>query len=317
MLDVLPRSALVFAADEGYALPTAVALHSALRHLAPATRVQTCVLDNGLAGGSRDRLQRVARAAGGHDIEWLEIPPGLLVQRSMANHTATTYARLLLQDLLPADVDRVVYLDGDVLVREDLSPLFQVDLGTASFAATRDFASPRSDDASGRSDDPVEARPFFNPGVLVVDLARWRTDGFPQRALAFARDSEEPLPFVDQDAMNAVAGPGEWFDLDLRWNVQVALMYRPDLPRTQLTEFLYANREAIYRDAAIVHFNAIPKPWQPWSYGTARGKAPWAAELVRSRWFSPAESVRWAAPWLGKLLIDATRRTKFRPSSAQ
>jgi lipopolysaccharide biosynthesis glycosyltransferase len=315
MLDAM--FALVFAADEGYALPTAVALHSALRHLPATLQVQTFVLDNGLTATSRGRLERVAHAAGGPEVRWLEIPPDLLVQRSMVHHTATTYARLLLADLLPADVGRVVYLDGDVLVRDDLSPLFRLDLGSASFAASRDFASPRSESATGEPGEPVEAKPFFNPGVLVVDLDRWRTDGFPQRALAFARDSEKPLPFVDQDAMNAVAGAEEWFDLDLRWNVQVALMYRPDLPRTHLTDFLYANREAIYRDAAIVHFNAIPKPWQPWSYGTAKGKASWAAELVRSRWFSPAESLTWGAPWLGKLLIDATRRSKIRPSSAQ
>ena len=94
-------------------------------------------------------------------------------------------------------------------------------------------------------------------------------------------------------------------------------LFHRERARTHLTEFLYENRTAIYRDAAIIHFNAIPKPWQPWSYGTSKGKGSWAAELVRSRWFSPAESVRWAAPWLGRLLIDATRRSKIRPSSAQ
>jgi UDP-glucose/galactose:(glucosyl)LPS alpha-1,2-glucosyl/galactosyltransferase len=306
--------ALVFAADEGFAQATAVAMHSALKHLPPSEEPETYVLDNCLTGASRDRLRDVAFHSG-REIRWLEIPSDLLVSRPASPHlTPTTYARLLIPDLLPTSVRRAVYLDGDVLVREDLSPLFRVELGGAAFAAVRDFGPPRSDSESAVG-EPVEPKPFFNLGVLVIDLTRWRTVGFADRALAFAQSTKAPLPYADQDAMNAVATADDWLELGFRWNVQVLLMYRPDLPRTDLTDWLYRNRSELYRSAAIIHFNGLPKPWQPWSYGTSKGKTLWAWQLIRSGWYGPMELLRWFVPWLGRRIVDAGRRGRARAPS--
>jgi lipopolysaccharide biosynthesis glycosyltransferase len=289
-------------------------MHSALEHLPPSVEAETYVLDNGLTVASRDRLRDVALGVSGREIQWLETPSDLLVDRWATPHlTPTTYARLLIPDLLPRSVRRAVYLDGDVLVRDDLSPLFHVELGAAAFGAVRDFASPRSDNESASAHGPVEPKPFFNPGVLVTDLGRWRTEGFGDRALEFARSSTEPLPYADQDAMNAVAKSHDWFELDFRWNVQVLLMYRPELPRTHLTSWLYYNRVDLYRNAAVIHFNGLPKPWQPWSYGTSKGKTLWARELIRSGWYGPMESLRWFGTWLCRRIVDAGRRAWARP----
>ncbi|MDS7999096.1 glycosyltransferase, partial [Streptococcus pneumoniae] len=65
------------------------------------------------------------------------------------------YARYLISRLITED--RVVYLDSDIIVNGDLSPLFELSLGDYSLAAVRDV------DGNG-----------FNSGMLVIDCQKWR-----------------------------------------------------------------------------------------------------------------------------------------------
>jgi lipopolysaccharide biosynthesis glycosyltransferase len=306
--------ALVFAADDGFARPTAVALYSALEHLSPSAKPRVFVIDNGISEESRARLRKVAERAGGPDIGWLDVPPDRLIEHRGRQHlTSTAYARLLIPDLLPPGVQRAVYLDGDVLVTDDLSPLFEIALDGAPFGAVKDFHVPSTDSEKSSIRELVEPKPYCNTGMLVIDPAKWRADDFSERAAAFARSTAEPLPFADQDAINAVAVG--WRELDFRWNVQVLSMYWPDLPQTELTDWLIGHRDELYRDAAVLHFGGVPKPWQPWTFATGRGKTAWARALARSGWHTPAELARWSSEWAARRALDAGRRATRRGRS--
>ena len=305
--------ALVFAADDGFARPTAVAMFSALEQLPASVKPKIFVLDNGLTDASRERLRKVAQRAGGHDVAWLDVPVDRLIEHRGRQHlTSTAYARLLIPELLPSSVQRAVYLDGDVLVTDDVSPLFEISLGGAPFGAAKDFHVPRTDSEKSSVRGLVEPKPYCNTGVLVIDPAQWRADDLTERAAAFARSTAEPLPFADQDAINAVANG--WQELDFRWNVQVLSMYWPELPQTELTEWLIAHRDELYRDAAVLHFGGVPKPWQPWTFASGRGKTAWARALARSGWHTPAEFMRWSGEWTMRRALDAGRRATRRRS---
>jgi lipopolysaccharide biosynthesis glycosyltransferase len=298
--------ALVFAVDEGFARPLAVAMHSALEHLSPSLAPEIYVLDNGVSNRSRDRLRRTALRVAGREIRWIRVPSERLVDHHGLRHvTSTSYARLLIPELLPANVRRAIYLDGDLLVKSDLSPLFQVELGDAPFAAVRDFViGSTAHEASGVR-EPLVSRPYFNAGVLAIDVALWRSTGFAERALAYARAATRTLIFADQDAMNAVAE--KWRELDLRWNVQLELLHHiEEIPRTDLTYRLSREREDLYRGAAVLHFTGAVKPWNPWV--TAPGATLWARALRRSGWYTPAEYLRWLVPWLSKRAVIAAGR---------
>jgi lipopolysaccharide biosynthesis glycosyltransferase len=233
------------------------------------------VLDNGITGGSRHRLQRAALAAAGREIGWIRVPSDHLIDHRGAEHfTSTSYARLLIPELLPAHISRAVYLDGDVLVRSDLSPLFELELGDATFAAARDYKI-----------GGVASRPYFNAGVLAIDVERWRRTGFARRALAYADAQPEPLFLADQDALNAVAE--EWHELDPRWNVQATVLKHVEKP------------DELYRTGALLHFTGYDKPWNPRA-NAPPGTIRWAYALACSGWYGPAEYLRWLVLWLGK-----------------
>jgi lipopolysaccharide biosynthesis glycosyltransferase len=297
--------ALVLASDENYARALAVAVHSALEHWTPAVAPEIYILDNGIGEASRARLDQLAQARAAA-LRWIRVPPGRVSHLDSAlprasdpdsaHHvTSATWSRLLVPELLPAEVRRAVYLDNDVLVRRDLSPLFDLDLDGALLGAVGDFAV-----ASMRH--PLwgeSARPYFNSGVLVMDVDRWRRERFGDRVMAHASAQPRAFPFAEQDALNAMTP--DWYELGPEWNVQEGFLWRP-----ALVESLARQRHALYEQAAVLHFTGASKPWHPDS--TSAATALWVRKLMRSGWYTPIESVAWLAGWLPRRLASVTAR---------
>jgi lipopolysaccharide biosynthesis glycosyltransferase len=277
--------ALVLSANERYAQGLAVALRSALINLSPVVRPMVFVLDHGLSAPTKARLTRMASAAGWDELCWRPIPAGRLDRHDHKRFTSATYARLLIPDLLPASVRRAVYLDSDVLVRRDLSPLFTTALGDAPVGAVRDATILTTADPGSGVREPGSPRPYFNNGVLVIDLDRWRMTGLGARALEYAAAGGEPLPWADQDALNAVND--DWRELPATWNLQ------------------HRRLRTANKNAAVLHFTG-QKPW----YGscTSPGTAAWVRTLVASRLLTPRQTIRW-------LLRFAAQRARYRAGS--
>jgi lipopolysaccharide biosynthesis glycosyltransferase len=302
--------ALVFAASESYAPGLAVAVYSSLTTLSPSIQPGIWILGSDLSETTRARLLKVVRAAGyAHALRWISVPAERLEHLAGGNLPPASFARLLITDYLPQDVRRAVYLDADVLVRGDLAPLFTVELGAAVVGAVRDFGiGTTAHEASGVR-ERVPARPYFNSGVLVIDLPGWRETGLADRALQYAAAGDELLRWAEQDALNAVVEA--WHELEYKWNTQhTPLFASQPPPADEISGRLYDQRWEIYRTASVLHFTGR-KPW----YGscTTPGWKTWGRALVRSRWYTRTESMRWvlryraqrARYWLG------TRRRRW------
>ncbi|CAL5085121.1 unnamed protein product [Urochloa decumbens] len=99
------------------------------------------------------------------------------------------YARIYLADTLPADVRRVIYLDSDVVVVDDVRKLWSVDLEGHVVAApeychanfTKYFTDAFWSDAELRDTFRGRRPCYFNTGVMVMDVAKWRLGGYTRR----------------------------------------------------------------------------------------------------------------------------------------
>jgi lipopolysaccharide biosynthesis glycosyltransferase len=148
--------------------------------------------------------------------------------------TAASLLRLRLPSVLDG-VDRVIYLDCDLVVLNDITTLYDTDLLDLPLAACLDFwltgappfAPPGWDvgewhkflrEVVGLAD----WKTYFNAGVLVMDLNRFRNTGLIQPAEEFLERTNYKTPFVDQEALNHVID-GAFVRLDSRWNVLAAL----------------------------------------------------------------------------------------------
>lgn len=284
---------MVFAGDEGFASGLAVSMYSALTRLASDARPEVFVLDNGLSSSSRARLEDVVGAVQrDRHVVWIEIPPDERLEPFAADSrlTPSTYSRLLIPELLPAHTTRAIYLDADLLIREDVSVLFRMDLGDAAIGAVRDFAIPMTDSTASGVRDRSRPRPYFNAGVLVMDLPRWRKSRLADRALEYAAAGAEQPPNREQDALNAVAP--DWFELDFRWNVQHTYFPLTGPPSPSgLSGPIRRQRRQLHRRAAILHFIGEPKPW--YRYCATPGTTEWVRDLVACGWYPRGEALRW------------------------
>ncbi|MFY0185824.1 glycosyltransferase family 8 protein [Stenotrophomonas sp. PUT21] len=163
--------------------------------------------------------------------------------------TRGMYYRLMIPELVLAP--KVLYLDCDVLVRKDISSLFDTNLdGNLAAAVVNPFH-----DATRLGLKEGDA--YFNSGVLLINTVEWLRDGVKQKVLDYLSTNKRLLQMPDQDALNAVMY-GRWVELDPTYNCQVSMLlgYRSldaELnPRWQ-TEFL--------NDPAIMHFSAGHKQW--------------------------------------------------------
>ncbi len=295
---------LVAGCDEGYALPLAVTLFSALKQLGPEADVTLYVIDGGILEESKRRLARaVAAGRAGVTIIWIKPTAHDMEGLEAARHlTAAAYLRLFIPSLLPDEIKRVLYLDCDILVRGDLIGLWNTKMVGASTAAVIDYAIPQIEHPFSGVKDFRDLgispdSPYFNSGVLLLDLSQWRGGGVAKAALSYAVEHGAALGNCDQDALNATL-PGGWLSLDYRWNVQSALFYLHDLPDSAFNRELSQIRPALLKEAKIIHFTGTPKPWNHWSGHPATDD--WAKALLSSGWFTLSEAVRWAIPYGAK-----------------
>ncbi|GAA4167249.1 glycosyltransferase family 8 protein [Gryllotalpicola koreensis] len=266
---------IAMGADEGYALPLAAALAS-LDDASRADRVIVHILHERFSQALRDK---VAARLTHLEIDWVRIDAGSLAGASFPSFLSVgTLYRLLLGEVLPAGIHRVLYLDADTLITDSVAELFAAELHGNAIAAVRDASTPWAACMLGspwRQWNMDPASPYFNAGVLLIDLDRWRTEQIGQRSIELLK-SFTPR-WGDQDALNAIIG-SRWQQLPRRWNMQTPLPLGDSPDWALWSDDAHAALEA----PAVVHFTGLDKPW---GVGSTHPFTPlWREWLDRTAW---------------------------------
>jgi lipopolysaccharide biosynthesis glycosyltransferase len=284
---------LVCGSDENYARPLAVTICSALECLDKNRAVELYVLDNDILPDSKARLERVIRRSGQQvSFHWTSVPQDALRGLKEDRHISVAmFLRLFISDFLPAEARQVLYLDCDLLVLTDIQALHDAALEGKSLGSVRDYGIATLGHSYSRVKDihALEVDPdqkYFNSGVLVLNLERWRREHIGGRVL----DLAFKYGINDQDALNAVL-QCDWQSLPLEWNVQGSLLYLHEHPTNGWSIWLGQNRQALLRNAKIVHFSGNPKPWDVSLHHPFA--AQWRKTLRGCGWFTPFECTVW------------------------
>jgi lipopolysaccharide biosynthesis glycosyltransferase len=165
--------------------------------------------------------------------------------RNMFHFTVAAYFRLLLPSLVPDSVDRLLYLDCDTIVIDDLTELIDSNLdgnaaGLVLDPKTEVFSKYYSIDK------------YFNSGVLLFDLVKWRDQALAEKCFSYFENPRAPVRNADQCAINVVL-EGNIQELEPRWNIFTSNV-------TTSVESLFEVR----KNCSILHFFSKEKPWKAW-----------------------------------------------------
>lgn len=248
-------------ADERFALGLVALVRSLIDNLRPDRGLQLFVLDGGLRRWTRRRMVDswdMDRAR----VEWIRPSDARIEQMVVSDwYTKAIYFRLLIPDVLPTSIRRAIYLDCDTIVMDDLGKLWDASLRGGAAGAVQDcgFGTISRGVPHYRSLGIPGSAKYFNSGVLLMDLARWRAQRIGERAIAYIRRRGDAIGLPDQEALNVVLARN-WVELDPRWNGMVNARLFPIWKRTPYDKRTYMD---LLGRPRIVHFVGGPKPWQP------------------------------------------------------
>jgi len=167
------------------------------------------------------------------------------------------YYRLLAPHLLPDALDRVLYLDPDILIINPLRTLWNLDMQGYLFAAAAHTGKTEFANDVNRIRLGTEHN-YFNSGVLLIDLVKGRKEIDPQAVFQYAKEHKKELLLPDQDILNGLYGSRTLELDDAIWNYDA---------RNYSNYFLRSAGETtvdwVMQNTAILHFCGSQKPWKP------------------------------------------------------
>ncbi len=253
---------LVCSADNNYAMPLTVTLRSALVNLNATQKIILFILDGGISQRNKRRIIRSLNPER-VEINWVQPNPASLQNIKLTRHlTIATCYRLLIPQLLPKHVAKVIYLDADMIVTGDLEKLWTIDIGDNYVLAVQDDNQWYISMAVGlKNYQELGLNPddkYFNAGLLVINLEKWRTDNIGKKVIEYLEQNQAYACDIDQDGLNVVLA-GQWGELDPRWN-QMPRIYRySSWENSPYPEDAY---NALLDSPYVIHFTNSPKPWQ-------------------------------------------------------
>ena len=248
---------IVLSTDDNYVMPTAV-LMTSIAASNPEAQIHYNIISAGLSQGAKDALSRnLVNPAFG--ISFYTIDESYLKNcpiRQGEHVSIATYFRLLLPTILPKEIDKVLYIDGDIICLDSLKELWETPLDNFSAAAVPDM---RCNDirilnrlSLKRTDD------YFNAGVMLINLDWWRKNDIQNKSIKFISENRDICKFHDQDALNVVLH-GTIQTLSIRFNLQEHF-FEP-FENQFISKTHFQDLQEALKGPCLIHYTGFRKPW--------------------------------------------------------
>ncbi|QOX65806.1 glycosyltransferase family 8 protein [Anoxybacterium hadale] len=181
--------------------------------------------------------------------DWFQDAPVLF------HYTREMYFRLLAHQLLPQDLDRILYLDPDILVLNSVRKLYNTNMeGFLYAAAFHDKISVREINRVRLL--PYEIESYYNSGVLLMNLAQLRKEADEREIFRFVEENRAKLVMPDQDILNALYAKQikSLDELYYNYDARYYIYYK-------LTTNGSFDMDRVINETVFLHFCGKKKPW--------------------------------------------------------
>ena len=215
------------------------------------------------------------------NINFLELTNKNLEFAQTKRYPISAYYRLFLSELLP-NINRLIYLDGDTLVLNDLTELSNLDMKNNSVLGFVDNSYEKCQNFG------IKTYKYVTSGVLLIDLKEMRKENITKKFIAFMKENRDKLSQEDQTVINVVLHG----KIDLlppkygMWNFvsKKSLLYHNNYENKTLNITAYDENEVIqaWKNPTIIHY-VRHKPWKRKTIYTHK-------EFLKKWWFYAKKS---------------------------
>jgi lipopolysaccharide biosynthesis glycosyltransferase len=243
---------VVASSDDNYAVPLHVLFCSLLHNTSRPDRFELFIIDDGITSEKKQKLTDEVVSLGAQ-ATFLAVDQAAYAGLPTQKHiSAAAYYRISIPELFDESVTRAIYLDCDLIIRADLQDLWDVDLDGHAVAAVENISR------SAYKKSGLSQADYFNSGVLVLDLAKWREQNISEKFRIFMVEHQELIKFYDQCGLNGVFR-GHWVRLAPHWNMQSGI-YNNSAQIKRMKEA--GDYDKAVWSPSIVHYIGWSKPWR-------------------------------------------------------
>ena len=160
--------------------------------------------------------------------------------------TKATYLRLMMAEIIPDEIDRILYLDADTIVLGNLEKLCKTTINKKYLLAVREsHYSKHMSPPNKLLSQKLVGDEYFNAGVMLINLKKWREHSVSRKLIMTGKKYDDYLVYWDQDVLNIFFN-NKSGDLAKEYNA-------------------FSLTRKISPEPAIIHFTGEVKPWHLFS----------------------------------------------------
>lgn len=245
---------ICFSSDNNYAKHMGVAITSILKNSNINDTYNFYILDGGISDSNKSKLNSLKNSIRNFSIEYLEINPDDFKKCPMTGYvkyiTLPTYYRFKIPSLLP-NLDKVLYLDCDIVVNSDISELYNTNIDDYYVGGIPEVFNHYHKERL----EIIGNYYYINAGVLLINTKKWREDNIESKLFEYAMNPEREIVFQDQDVLNEVLKYNIRY-IPLCWNLQHDVLFEKDAYLINEEE-----KNQALENPKLVHFTHKYKPW--------------------------------------------------------
>lgn len=278
----MDKITIVSVCDDHYSILLAVLIKSIEINHKTSEAIDYYIVSDNISAKNKRRI-RESVANNMIKLHWIEmadaVPAGMKLPGDRSTYPMNIYVRLFIPYFLPADIEKALYLDVDMLALEDISILFNTDLNGKPIAAAVDYVAKKIGSPYGGIKNYKELGldpegKYLNSGLILIDNNRWRDQEISEKIINCVSDNKSFADFPDQYGYNVVLA-GRWLELDERWNFFVSapeerppflIHYIHRKPIYKSYPYKERYREIFYKYLALTHFKDHKPIGEPLRY---------------------------------------------------
>lgn len=225
---------VALASNNNYAILMAALIKSIIFNHHTDEDITFYILNDKISAKNQLKINSIIKESPEIKIKWISadkvFPKNVKFPMDDSAFPFTAYLRLFAPYVVDEDVKKLIYFDVDMIVRKDISELWNIDMQNYTMAAVLDVGKTAGCKWGGipnyKQLGIAEDAPYFNSGMMIINCERWKQEEIPTKVFDAMRNNIAFVNYADQYGLNVVFS-GKWLQVDPLWN-WFANIYHPN-----------------------------------------------------------------------------------------